>query len=112
MRHHLEQIQNERRYSTRDGATFPTSGASSPTPNKHEYGLVIDGKTLAFALDSDLEKLFLLLAGKCNSVICCRSSPIQKVIVSLECFSDSLHYILGWRMYGIIKVDKDVYKLV
>ena len=44
-----------------------------------QYGLVIDGKTLAFALEEDLEKKFLMLAGKCNSVICCRSSPIQKV---------------------------------
>lgn len=56
-----------------------TESTSSPGPRTREYGLVIDGKTLAFALKPSLQKMFLLLAGKCNSVICCRSSPIQKV---------------------------------
>lgn len=71
MKHHLEEIILEER--------TPTSTSSSPPTKYKEYGLVIDGKTLAFALQKETEKLFLLLAGKCKSVICCRSSPIQKV---------------------------------
>ena len=51
----------------------------SASRKKMQFGLVIDGKTLAFALETGLDKRFLMLAGKCNSVICCRSSPIQKV---------------------------------
>ena len=43
--------------------------------------LVIDGKSLTFALDKDLEKLFLDLAVKCKAVICCRVSPLQKALV-------------------------------
>ncbi|CAK7270470.1 aminophospholipid translocase [Sporothrix epigloea] len=43
--------------------------------------LVIDGKSLTFALEKDLEKLFLDLAIICKAVICCRVSPLQKALV-------------------------------
>ena len=55
------------------------------------FALIIDGKSLAYALDDSVKNLFLGLAISCASVICCRSSPKQKALVSL-C---SLHlYIL------------------
>jgi phospholipid-transporting ATPase len=43
--------------------------------------LVIDGKSLTFALEKDMEKLFLDLAVMCKAVICCRVSPLQKALV-------------------------------
>lgn len=43
--------------------------------------LVIDGKSLTFALEKDLEQLFLKLAIMCKAVICCRVSPLQKALV-------------------------------
>lgn len=43
--------------------------------------LVIDGKSLTFALEKGMEKLFLDLAVKCKAVICCRVSPLQKALV-------------------------------
>ena len=43
--------------------------------------LVIDGKSLTFALEKEMEKLFLDLAVKCKAVICCRVSPLQKALV-------------------------------
>ena len=43
--------------------------------------LVIDGKSLTFALEKDMEKLFLDLATMCKAVICCRVSPLQKALV-------------------------------
>lgn len=43
--------------------------------------LIIDGKSLTFALEKDLEKLFLDLAVICKAVICCRVSPLQKALV-------------------------------
>lgn len=43
--------------------------------------LIIDGKSLGFALDRNLEKDFLDLAMICKSVICCRVSPLQKALV-------------------------------
>lgn len=43
--------------------------------------LVIDGKSLTFALEKDMEKLFLDLAVMCKAVVCCRVSPLQKALV-------------------------------
>lgn len=43
--------------------------------------LVIDGKSLTYALEKDLEKQFLELAVMCKAVICCRVSPLQKALV-------------------------------
>ncbi|KAK9090419.1 hypothetical protein Sjap_023596 [Stephania japonica] len=47
-----------------------------------ESALIIDGKSLTYALNGDLEKMFLELANDCASVICCRSSPKQKALVT------------------------------
>ncbi|XVE91344.1 hypothetical protein REPUB_Repub01dG0001600 [Reevesia pubescens] len=44
--------------------------------------LIIDGKSLAYALEDDMKKNFLELAIGCASVICCRSSPKQKALVT------------------------------
>ncbi|XP_066478678.1 phospholipid-transporting ATPase VA [Tiliqua scincoides] len=54
----------------------------TPSSSVHSsLGLVVDGKTLAYALDKALEDKFLLLARRCRSVLCCRSTPIQKGMV-------------------------------
>ncbi|CAJ2642055.1 unnamed protein product [Trifolium pratense] len=44
--------------------------------------LVIDGKSLTYALEDDVKDLFLAFAVGCASVICCRSSPKQKALVT------------------------------
>ncbi|OVA04457.1 Cation-transporting P-type ATPase [Macleaya cordata] len=46
------------------------------------FALVIDGKTLAYALEDDMKHQFLNLAVACASVICCRVSPKQKALVT------------------------------
>uniref|UniRef100_A0A803XML8 Phospholipid-transporting ATPase n=1 Tax=Meleagris gallopavo TaxID=9103 RepID=A0A803XML8_MELGA len=46
-----------------------------------EFGLVIDGRTLDIILQGGLEERFLELARLCRSVLCCRSTPLQKSIV-------------------------------
>lgn len=43
--------------------------------------LVIDGKSLTYALEKELEQDFLELACMCKAVICCRVSPLQKALV-------------------------------
>ncbi|KAJ3220012.1 hypothetical protein HDU67_007745 [Dinochytrium kinnereticum] len=43
--------------------------------------LIIDGRSLAFALEEDIKYLFLELACMCKAVICCRVSPLQKALV-------------------------------
>uniref|UniRef100_A0A8C1LKX1 Phospholipid-transporting ATPase n=1 Tax=Cyprinus carpio TaxID=7962 RepID=A0A8C1LKX1_CYPCA len=57
-----------------------SSGHSSPFL-VHRLGLVIDGRTLAYALDKSLEDDFLAVARSCRSVLCCRSTPLQKSMV-------------------------------
>lgn len=41
------------------------------------YGLVVDGESLAVALKNDKD-LFREVCMQCNAVICCRMSPLQK----------------------------------
>lgn len=48
---------------------------------ENEAALIIDGKTLIYALTPDLRKDFLDLCVSCKSVICCRVSPSQKAEV-------------------------------
>ncbi|XP_071692834.1 probable phospholipid-transporting ATPase 8 [Rutidosis leptorrhynchoides] len=46
------------------------------------FALIIDGRSLTYALEQNLESTFLDVAIDCSSVICCRSSPKQKALVT------------------------------
>ncbi|KAK3020773.1 hypothetical protein RJ639_045845 [Escallonia herrerae] len=46
------------------------------------FALIIDGKSLVYALEDDMKNMFLELAVSCASNICCRSSPKQKALVT------------------------------
>ncbi|XBW34991.1 hypothetical protein QEN19_000556 [Hanseniaspora menglaensis] len=47
--------------------------------------LVIDGKSLGYALEPDLEDYLMTLGKLCKAVICCRVSPLQKALVVKMC---------------------------
>jgi phospholipid-transporting ATPase len=51
------------------------------TGELEDLALVIDGKSLTFALEKEISKIFLELAIMCKAVICCRVSPLQKALV-------------------------------
>ncbi|XP_065860660.1 putative phospholipid-transporting ATPase 9 [Euphorbia lathyris] len=55
-------------------------GASSES--LEALALIIDGNSLAYALHDSVKDDFLELAIGCASVICCRSSPKQKALVT------------------------------
>lgn len=61
-----------------DGSRLDRGGGGA---EQDVLALVIDGKSLTYALERDLEKEFLDLAVKCKAVICCRVSPLQKALV-------------------------------
>ncbi|XP_076273548.1 phospholipid-transporting ATPase VD isoform X2 [Rhynchophorus ferrugineus] len=69
--------------------TVPSSsGSSARSPymrpsNQNGRALVVDGKTLTYILDrrSNLTKPFLRLTTYCNSVLCCRATPLQKAYI-------------------------------
>uniref|UniRef100_A0A8C7GB47 Phospholipid-transporting ATPase n=1 Tax=Oncorhynchus kisutch TaxID=8019 RepID=A0A8C7GB47_ONCKI len=46
-----------------------------------EYAMVINGHSLAFALEKDMEIELLRTACMCQTVICCRVTPLQKAQV-------------------------------
>lgn len=48
------------------------------TVSTPESALVIDGRSLEYALSADLKRDFMRIALDCKSVICCRVSPFQK----------------------------------
>ncbi|KAJ7714933.1 hypothetical protein B0H14DRAFT_3522854 [Mycena olivaceomarginata] len=53
------------------------------TGELEDLALVIDGKSLTFALEKEISKIFLELAIMCKAVICCRVSPLQKALVAI-----------------------------
>ncbi|CAM9459388.1 unnamed protein product [Bubo scandiacus] len=59
---------------------IPTSFSASEAPSA-EFGLVIDGRTLNVIFQGGLEEQFLALTKHCRSVLCCRSTPLQKSMV-------------------------------
>ncbi|XP_068576808.1 phospholipid-transporting ATPase ID-like [Cebidichthys violaceus] len=46
-----------------------------------DYGLVVNGHSLAYALERSMELEFLRAACMCKAVICCRVTPLQKAQV-------------------------------
>lgn len=54
-------------------------GEQLKKPNN--IALIIDGKTLKYALSCDLRMEFLDLCISCKVVMCCRVSPLQKADV-------------------------------
>ncbi|XP_044122370.1 phospholipid-transporting ATPase ID isoform X1 [Neovison vison] len=69
-----------------NGFTCPEKRSSAKLPSvleavAGEYALVINGHSLAHALEADMELEFLETACACRAVICCRVTPLQKAQV-------------------------------
>uniref|UniRef100_A0A8C3L6Y8 Phospholipid-transporting ATPase n=1 Tax=Chrysolophus pictus TaxID=9089 RepID=A0A8C3L6Y8_CHRPC len=82
----LQCIESKFSNNTIDEATGNMTVGFTPlyppsSPVLSSLGLVIDGRTLAYALEPTLEDKFLALAKRCRSVLCCRSTPLQKSMV-------------------------------
>ncbi|CAK5281819.1 unnamed protein product [Mycena citricolor] len=69
------------RDSTIPGETLSAIKSQRSTGELEDLALVIDGKSLGFALEKEISKIFLELAIMCKAVICCRVSPLQKALV-------------------------------
>nr|DBA29209.1 TPA: hypothetical protein GDO54_009457 [Pyxicephalus adspersus] len=52
--------------------------SSDPLKKEQHFALIIDGKSLEFALQQTLQQGFLHLTRQCRAVICCRATPLQK----------------------------------
>ncbi|XP_043369835.1 phospholipid-transporting ATPase VD isoform X3 [Dermochelys coriacea] len=75
----LEDIQKsmcaKKNHNSKFKSVFPASSSQAPD---FSAGLVIDGKTLEYALHESLQSIFLELTEKCRAVVCCRAMPLQK----------------------------------
>ncbi|XP_071009017.1 phospholipid-transporting ATPase ID [Oncorhynchus clarkii lewisi] len=89
-----KELQTARRKMTPDGTEEPTVKKSrsglfclqktetvADEPVNGEYAMVINGHSLAFALEKDMEIELLRTACMCQTVICCRVTPLQKAQV-------------------------------
>ncbi|KAG1054085.1 hypothetical protein G6F43_003886 [Rhizopus delemar] len=58
---------------------------------------IIEGKSLGYALEKDVEKTLFDIAIQCKAVICCRVSPLQKALVVklVKRFSKSILLAIG-----------------
>lgn len=80
----LLMVNEDTSQATRDNISKKLTAIRSQSVGGAELetlALVIDGKSLTFALEKDMEKMFLDLAVSCKAVICCRVSPLQKALV-------------------------------
>ncbi|XP_071656428.1 phospholipid-transporting ATPase ID isoform X3 [Patagioenas fasciata] len=73
-------------HSTANGFSYQEKLSSSKLTSvleaiAGEYALVINGHSLAHALEADMEVEFLETACACKAVICCRVTPLQKAQV-------------------------------
>lgn len=57
---------------------------SAEEPSYRDLTLIVDGTSMSCILDTPAAPRFVDLSMKCNAVLCCRLSPIQKAKVS--CF--------------------------
>ncbi|XP_042904105.1 probable phospholipid-transporting ATPase IA isoform X3 [Parasteatoda tepidariorum] len=64
--------------NTREAIRRHTQDFGDLLRKEHDVALIVDGKTLKYALSSDVRRDFVDIAMSCKSVICCRVSPIQK----------------------------------
>ncbi|KAJ8392780.1 hypothetical protein AAFF_G00072640 [Aldrovandia affinis] len=86
-----EELRNARRKMKPDGGEEPPFIKSGILGKKTkvvaeetvdgEYGLVINGHSLAYALEKSLQLELLRTACMCKTVICCRVTPLQKAQV-------------------------------
>ncbi|XP_062856750.1 phospholipid-transporting ATPase IA isoform X2 [Trichomycterus rosablanca] len=71
-------INEETLDGTRETLSHHCSMMGDALHKENDCALIIDGKTLKYALTFGVRQYFLDLALSCKSVICCRVSPLQK----------------------------------
>ncbi|XP_061468769.1 phospholipid-transporting ATPase ID-like isoform X3 [Rhineura floridana] len=75
-------------------------GKSKVLPDEQpngEYGLVINGHSLAYALEGELEQELVKTACLCKVVICCRVTPLQKaqVVELVKTYKNAVTLAIG-----------------
>ncbi|KAF7646608.1 hypothetical protein LDENG_00184700 [Lucifuga dentata] len=74
----LEELRVEVECADNSSKAAAAGGGGGETTSDTGFILVIDGRTLEWALQEELKSDFLELSRRCKAVICCRSTPLQK----------------------------------
>uniref|UniRef100_A0A5B7BT59 Phospholipid-transporting ATPase n=1 Tax=Davidia involucrata TaxID=16924 RepID=A0A5B7BT59_DAVIN len=80
---------------TVSGATHNTEGSSGAGASP--VALIIDGTSLVYILDTELEEQLFQLASKCSVVLCCRVAPLQKagIVALIKNRTDDMTLAIG-----------------
>ncbi|PIN06548.1 P-type ATPase [Handroanthus impetiginosus] len=72
-----------------------TSGGSGTGGN--QLALIIDGTSLVYVLDTELEQQLFELARRCTVVLCCRVAPLQKagIVALMKKRTDDMTLAIG-----------------
>ncbi|KAF8398072.1 hypothetical protein HHK36_016999 [Tetracentron sinense] len=75
--------------------TQNTEGGSGPTGTP--LALIIDGTSLVYILDTELEEQLFQLASECSVVLCCRVAPLQKagIVALIKNRTDDMTLAIG-----------------
>uniref|UniRef100_A0A3P9KVP8 Phospholipid-transporting ATPase n=1 Tax=Oryzias latipes TaxID=8090 RepID=A0A3P9KVP8_ORYLA len=81
--HSVDEVHQELRLLSKTLFSYRSRGAEAAEDEavSGDYGLVINGHSLAYALEHSMELDFLRTACLCKAVICCRVTPLQKAQV-------------------------------
>ncbi|XP_061048221.1 phospholipid-transporting ATPase VD isoform X3 [Eubalaena glacialis] len=74
----LKELQKKNPASPEQASSEALHQPPAPPDSGLRAGLIINGKTLEFALQESLQRQFLELAARCHAVVCCRATPLQK----------------------------------
>lgn len=74
----LKELQKKNPASPEQASSEAFHQPPAPPDSGLRAGLVINGRTLEFALQESLQRRFLELAARCHAVVCCRATPLQK----------------------------------
>lgn len=74
----LKELQKKNPASPEQASSEAFHRPPAPPDSGLRAGLVINGRTLEFALQESLQRRFLELAARCHAVVCCRATPLQK----------------------------------
>ncbi|GMM38548.1 aminophospholipid-translocating P4-type ATPase [Saccharomycopsis crataegensis] len=76
-----EETKEDTRYNLQEKVNALKNHPEISEQDMDSLALIIDGKSLTFALEPDLQDLLLEIGVICKAVICCRVSPLQKALV-------------------------------
>ncbi|XP_051130524.1 phospholipid-transporting ATPase 1-like [Andrographis paniculata] len=72
-------------------------GGQEDEPKPGPLALIIDGNSLVYILEKDLESELFDLATACRVVLCCRVAPLQKagIVDLIKCRTDDMTLAIG-----------------